>query len=230
MMLKGDCLELLKDVEGVGCWVWDPPYNINFNYGYGFKDEIESYPDWIEKVSSAMFDSSCDDSNLFFIHYAEDCARLLNQIESCGWVLNQWMTWVYPSNFGHSKKKFTRGSRAILWFTKGEPYFEHRELRPYKNQNDKRIKKLMESGRKGVAHYDWLEINLVKNVSQEKRYVNQIPEALIQILISNVMFDDMKVGDPTCGSGSTCRVAKKLGLDYWGCDLNDLAVQCWGDL
>ena len=233
MMIHGDCLNELSFMDDyVRTWVWDPPYNINFNYGTSFADNMEwkDYAFWIEQVGCEMIKASTTDANLFFIHYQEDAARLLPYLEASGWKLNQWITWVYPSNFGHSPNKFTRASRAVLHLTKGNPPFHHGVKQPYKNPKDKRIQKLIENGSTGTAHYDWIPVNLVKNVSDEKRYANQIPEALLEILIANTTVEGELVGDPTCGSGSAPRVAVRLNRYGWGCDISEEAVACWGDL
>ena len=232
MIIQGDCLNELSMVHGVKTWVWDPPYNINYNYGGGFRDKMEwnDYAYWVEQVAQEMFMASETDANLFFIHYATPTARLLPFLEEAGWKVKQWLTWVYPSNFGHSKNKFTGASRAVLWLVKGEPKFHHSTFQPYKNPNDKRIQKLMAEGSLGTGHYDWFEINLVKNTSSEKRYYNQIPESLLEILILNTTREGELVGDPTCGSGSTLRVADRHNRLIWGCDISGEAAECWHDL
>ena len=238
-MIHADVIEYLKAYNflsggrtlGVRTWVWDPPYNIGYSYS-DCADNMtaDMYADWIKKVASLCSWHSLDDANLFFIHYPADAARLLPYLEKAGWELKQWLTWVYPSNFGHSKNKFTTASRAVLHLVKGNPSFNHVAVQPYRNPNDKRIRKLIENGSNGTAHYDWLQVNLVKNVSAEKRYTNQIPEALLEILILNTTVQNDLVGDPTCGSGSTCRTAKRIDRRFWGCDISEDAVKCWGDL
>jgi DNA modification methylase len=230
---RGDCLNELPMLSvGVKTWVWDPPYNIGWDYGEDFADKMEwrDYAHWVEQVAFEMKSASNNRANLFFIHYPIQTARLLPYLEAAGWNVKQWLTWVYPSNFGHSKSKFTTASRAVLWLTIGEPAFAHRVKQPYRNPNDKRIQELMAKGSTGTAHYDWLNINLVKNTSDEKRYVNQIPEALLEILILNTTVEGEWVGDPTCGSGSTVRVAQRFNRNGWGCDLSRDAEKCWGDL
>ena len=77
---------------------------------------------------------------------------------------------------------------SILWLTKKEPkIYIDRVSQPYKNPTDRRMKKLIESGRTGTNLYNWWEINLVKNVSKDKElYVNQIPrEVFKKVNISN---------------------------------------------
>ena len=234
----GTLTEFIEENGEVQTTVWDPPYNIGFNYdnpNFGDSWSEDEYYNWLADIAYRIWERTAEGGSFFFIHYAEQSAKFLNKIQSMFegrvWPLHQWLTWVYPSNFGHSKRRFTTASRAVLWFSKGEPFFDPQGVtQPYKNPNDKRIKALIESGRTGTTHYDWLPVNLVKNVSSEKRYVNQIPEALLEILILNTTRPDDLVLDPTCGSGSTLRVASKYGRRGWGADISPVAAECWDDL
>tara|TARA_R100001163_G_C5056926_1_gene193418 strand:- start:226 stop:948 length:723 start_codon:yes stop_codon:yes gene_type:complete len=218
-------------VKPVQTWVWDPPYNIQFKYE-GFDDNNPNYDEWVEETARLMFNNTNEGGSMFFIHYPIDCARLLPHLMKAGWNMHQWITWVYPANFGHSKKRFTKASRTILWLSKSEPYFDSKAtVQPYKNPNDKRIKKLIEEGAKGTAHYDWWEINLCKNTSSDYRgYANQIPYALIERCILHTSKQGDTIGDPCGGSGSTYRVAIDWGRGVYGCDLSLEAFKLWDDL
>ena len=119
------------------------------------------------------------------------------------WNIHQWISWVYPSNIGHSKRKFTTAHRTILWLVKDNPKVNIDAVtQPYKNPTDKRVRELIKSGKKGTHLYDWWEINLVKNVSKDKKqYVNQIPSEVLKRLILTTTDSKDKVLDPACGAG-----------------------------
>ena len=55
---------------------------------------------------------------MFLINYPEIIAELFQTIKLTNWNIHQWISWVYPSNIGHSKRKFTTAHRSILWLTK----------------------------------------------------------------------------------------------------------------
>jgi DNA modification methylase len=85
---------------------------------------------------------------------------------------------------------------------------------------------LIENGSEGSALYDWWEINLVKNVSAEKRdYVNQIPEEVIRRILLTTVPPGELVFDPFCGSGTTPAVARRLGYNYLATDVSTEAVE-----
>lgn len=201
----------------------DPPYNRNKDYGC-VSDNLDkdSYRKMIGETLDVAYDNSAEDASFFLIHYQEDVAEMYDIITN-KWCVHQWITWCYPSNYGHSTKKFTNASRVVLWLKKEEdPKFKPKEVvQKYKNPSDSRIKKKIEDGRLGAHLYDWLEINHVKNVSEEYQgYDNQIPEKLLKILILTTTDKGELIADPFSGSYSTARTALKHGRLAVGSDLN----------
>ena len=221
-------------IENVQTMIIDPPYNIGFNYKSKFKDSlhIDDYKNMINDVLELSYDSCNDDGSLFLINYPEIIFSLYDSINSSRWNVHQFISWVYPSNIGHSKKKFTTAHRTILWLVKDEPkIYMDRLLQPYKNPNDRRIKKLIESGKKGTHLYNWWEINMVKNVSKDKKlYVNQIPQELLMRLIVTTSDKGDLIADPMCGTGSSLITADILGRKGWGCDVNEDLLQVWREI
>ena len=228
------CVSDFTSQQRVRSWIYDPPYNIGFK-GYGeTNDKLsdEDYNDFVELCAKKMFDHSLDDAHMFMVHYPVASARLLPVIEKAGWKIHQWVSWVYPSNIGHSKRKLTTASRALLWFTKGDPPIHIRGVQqPFKNPNDKRIKALIEGGRTGVNLYDWWEINMRKNVSKGHRgWANQLPYKLIENCMLITTEEGEWVGDLTAGSGSLLEVALDHGRSSLLSD-NDLnALPLWHSL
>ena len=218
----------LKNIQTV---IVDPPYNINFNYGKNFKDNInpEEYKALMFDVLDLSYKSTKKDSSMFLINYPEIIAELFQTIKLTKWNIHQWISWVYPSNIGHSSRKFTTAHRSILWLTKDEPkIYIDRVTQPYKNPTDKRVKKLIESGKTGTNLYNWWEINLVKNVSKDKEsYVNQIPREVLRRLILATTDKRNIVLDPMCGTGSTLLAARDEGRSGIGIDINSDLKKIW---
>lgn len=218
----------LKNIQTV---IVDPPYNINFNYGKNFKDNInpEEYKALMFDVLDLSYKSTKKDSSMFLINYPEIIAELFQTIKLTKWNIHQWISWVYPSNIGHSSRKFTTAHRSILWLTKDEPkIYMDRVTQPYKNPTDKRVKKLIESGKTGTNLYNWWVINLVKNVSKDKEsYVNQIPREVLRRLILATTDKRNIVLDPMCGTGSTLLAARDEGRSGIGIDINSDLKKIW---
>ena len=225
-VLDGDDPSIL-----IRTWLFDPPYNINFRYGDKVDDSQTSsdYSTWIGEAALEMKKLSRWDANLFLVIYPEIAARLIEPISEQGWKLNQWVSWVYPSNIGHSKSRFTRASRAVLWFTIGEPdSFMKAVQQPFKNPNDRRIKEHIANGRTGVNLYDWWEINLRKNVSKgHAGWYNQLPFELVERIVKTTTREGEWVGDLMAGSGTLFEVASTCGRHTLLNDIDERALQIW---
>ena len=149
------------------------------------------------------------------IHYPEETINLLPLAMKS--KCEEIVTWVYNSNTG-------KQSRLISWWG-CKPDFR-KVTQPYKNPNDKRIQKLIERGKTGSKIYDWWEINQVKNVSKEKTiHPCQIPEEVIRRIILTTAKENELIIDPFAGSGTTLKVAKNLGFNYLGFEIDKQYIE-----
>ena len=236
-----DFRDILPNLDNFQTVIVDPPYNINFDYKGGYKDNLDSedYKNLIKDILNLSYKATKDEASFFIILPPLIIGELFETIKATEWRVHQWISWVYPSNVGHSKNKFTTAHRGVLWLTKDNPkIYIDRVSQPYKNPTDKRVKKLIESGKDGTNLYDWWdhvvdtevwqEINLVKNTSADKAlYVNQIPTKLLRKLILVTTNPKQKVLDPMCGTGSTLIAARREGRVGFGIDQNKDLVKLW---
>ena len=201
MIYNKDYRDIIKDLDkNKTLIITDPPYNVGWSYNT-YKDKI-SEDDYLKLFSHFK------GFRFVVIHYIEDIIKYI--VPNLG-VPNKVVQWVYNSNM-------RKQHRSIAFFN-CNPDFS-RAYQPYKNPNDKRIKKLIANGSKGCKLYDWWNINLVKNVSKEKQdYYNQIPEKLIENIVNIVAKDEDIIFDPFMGSGTTLKVANDLGYNYIGTDI-----------
>tara|TARA_B100001996_G_C18576047_1_gene560389 strand:+ start:165 stop:992 length:828 start_codon:yes stop_codon:yes gene_type:complete len=254
---RQDFRKILPSLKNFQTVIVDPPYNINFDYGGKYKDNIrpDDYKKLMYDVLNLSYKSTKKDSSLFLINYPQIIAELFETIKTTDWKIHQWISWVYPSNIGHSDNKFTTSHRSILWLTKDNPkllfnketnpkgiskeeFISYKPkvnidsvTQPYKNPTDRRVRKLIESGKKGTHLYNWWEINLVKNVSKDKElYANQIPNEVLKRLILVTTDKRNKVLDPMCGTGSTVVAAHREGRVGVGVDLNSELRKIWRKL
>lgn len=217
--------------EKIRLFITDPPYNLNFDYGEDVDDNLppEEYHQLMIGTFRKCFEVSDIDASLFIIHYPEAIAALYTDLIDIGWEVQQWISWVYPSNTGHSDNKWSRSHRTILWLKKGNPPFYSRAVtQNFKNPSVKVIQEKKEQGVLGVSLYDWWEIPQVKNINSEHAgYSNQIPEELIRRIVLCASNPLDWVADPFSGTYSTMKTALKLGRRGWGCDLNSATVEFW---
>lgn len=165
--------------------ITDPPYNVKYKY-----------PDYHDNMNSEEYInllSYLNTEKVVMIHYPEAfCGDVREALDKP----NKIVQWVYNSNLN-------RQHRSIAWFS---CYPNLKKIKqPYKNPNDKRIKKLVENGSEGTRLYDWWDdINLVKNVSKDKEatFTNQIPIKLLERIILITTKEGDTILDPFFGSGS----------------------------
>jgi DNA modification methylase len=177
-----------------GLTVTDPPYNQGYSYNQ-YKDKM-SEKDYIELLSKIPM--PC-----VIIHYPEETINILPKAfkEKC----QQVVCWVYNSNTG-------KQSRLISWWGCKPDFKKVRQ--PYKNLKDKRIIKRISEGKTGAKIYDWWNVNQVKNVSKEKtKHPCQIPEEIIEKILLTTANEGDIIIDTFGGSGTTSKVADKLGYD-----------------
>ena len=205
---------------------------MGFHYD-AFDDRMPEYAYQVlmQQVAREMFEKTREGGSMFLIHYPIQGAKLMPFFEEVGWKVHQWISWVYPHNMGMSKRKFTQGSRVILWFSKGEPYVDIKAVPGvFKNPNDKRIKKRIAEGH-APALMNWWEINLRKNTSNGYRgYSNQLPEELVKRCILTTTREGDVVGDCMAGSGTTLEVSAAHGRYAWLNDLNPNCLEIWEGL
>ncbi len=197
------CLKGLKQLDdnSINLIITDPPYNIGVNYGK-YKDKRKDYYKWLNKVLKECERVLKPNGSLYLINYPEVASRILINFNT-KMIHRNWITWHYPSNIGHSKNNFTRSQRTILFYTKGN--------------------KFIFNLKEGEVIQDFLQFNLVKNVSKEKvkGFPNQIPLKLILLLIDLSSNKGDLILDPFMGSGTTAVACKKLGRNFIGFEVND---------
>lgn len=198
-IICGDCRSVLKDIPQPFTIVTDPPFNVGYHY--------RKYNDSIGGGEYKRLLTDTISPPAVVVHYPES---MFVVAEVIGHYPEKCVAWVYPSNT-------RRQWRMISWFGCTPDFSKVRQ--PYRNPNDKRVKKLVERGSTGAKLYDWWEINQVKNVSKEKTdHPCQMPLKVMERIIA--ITPGKIIVDPFCGSGTTCVVAKKLGRDYIGIDID----------
>jgi site-specific DNA-methyltransferase (adenine-specific) len=187
-----DVLSLLQRIpdNSIDCVYADPDYNVGIKYNdeVSYNKSFGDYLNWCISWSSEARRVLKDDGNFFIINYPKNNAYLRTRyLDGAFHDVNEYV-WVYNTNIGHSKRKFTTAHRSILHCTKSpeNKFFKENVAVPYENPNDRRIKKLIKSGKPGRMPYSWLYYNLVKNVGFTKTFHScQIPDELSRTLIAS---------------------------------------------
>lgn len=183
----------------------DPPYNINFKYNeYDDKKDQEEYIELIRCMKKIT-------DKIVLIGYPEQFYQ--GYIPALG-IPDKTIVWCYNSNIS---KQF-----RLIGFWNVECDLS-KDYQPYKNPNDKRVKKLMADGKKGAKLYDWWnDIQIVKNVSKNKignTHPCPVPVKLMERIIK--VTNGNKYIDVFNGSGTSGIAAYNQKKDFIGYEINE---------
>lgn len=225
-VFKKDVLEILKNLpdNSIDMIYGDPDYNVGINYsGKKFTKKWNKYISWYIELNKECLRVLKPRGNMYMINYPRQNAHLRTQfLEGNAHDVFEYV-WVYRSNIGQSKRRFTTAHRSILHITKSKDnkFYKNQVALPYQQPNDKRIKAQIKKGSKGRMPYSWFHFNLVNNKSKEKTFHPcQIPVKLAEMLIKSCT----KKGDSVFvlfgGSGNEILLTKRLQRKFISCEIH----------
>ncbi|MDD2890320.1 MAG: site-specific DNA-methyltransferase [bacterium] len=222
-----DIFKLLDELpdNSIDCIFGDPDYNVGIKYagGTSFTRGFDKYIEWYIELTKKAFRVLKETGNMFLINYPRQNAYLwAKYLDEVSYDVQEYV-WVYNTNVGHSKRRFTTAHRTILHCTKSKnnKFYKNNVAMPYLNPTDKRIIFNIENGSKGRMPYSWYFHNLVKNVSKEKTYhVCQIPQKLSKLLIESCTMPKDTVLILFGGSGAELEVCQKNNRHFISAELN----------
>lgn len=202
----------------------DPDYGVGINYaGKKYTKKWDQYINWYIDLAKECMRVLHPKGNLFLMNYPKQNAHLrAHYLDNASKQVNDYV-WVYPTNVGHSPRKFTTAHRSILHATKSKDnrFYKSQVSLPYKNPNDRRIRERIANGDSGRMPYSWFEFNLVKNVSREKTFhACQIPTALFEMLVNASTKEGDSIFVLFGGSGSELIKIREMGRVFHSCELH----------
>ena len=211
-LLKGDCLELMKDIpdESVDLIVTDPPYKMNHSTGgctnIGLRNKWSGnikagntvmnfdisikFSDWLPEVYRVLKNGShcyifCNDKNM---------QELLNEATKCGFKESNILVWI--KNNATPNRYYMKNCEFVLFLYKGK-------AKPIKNMGSKCAVE-------------------VRNINgKDKLHPTEKPIDLIRVFVENSSNDGDVVFDPFMGSGSTGVTCVNTGRDFIGIELDE---------
>lgn len=143
--------------------------------------------------------------------------------------------WYYKSPSGTSKNKLANKHDTILVYSKTNNYkINIDELREDYSENTKQqaikgnisFNRITKLNPKGKTPTDVWEMPTLNSQAKERvGYDTQKPKQLIQKIIKGFSNKGDVIADFFCGSGTSMVVAKELGRQYIGCDINPRAIE-----
>lgn len=199
-VLHGNAGNLIKNVPHTAVLISDPPYNQGYHY-----DQYED--DLSESEYKELLRSVFQGRKSVIMHYPEE---MVNLVAPAVGSVSDVMAWVYPSN--QSKQH-----RLVGWWNCKPDWT--RTPQDYKNPTDKRVRLLMEAGKRARG-YDWIEMNHVKNVA-DAGHPCPIPYGIAERLVLATTVPGDLVVDPFCGSGTILVAAVRNGRRAMGFDMSE---------
>ena len=241
---NGDCIKILKeeiDPKSIDMIFADPPYNIS---GNGLKWEgNKTGGDWYmvnenwDKMSPSKyidFTKKCitgchrvlkDNGSLYISSTYHNLGEILIALKETGFKINNLITWQKTNSMPNmTKRVFTHSSEFVIWAVKGKKWiFNYEELK--KINPDKQLDGNLKQMR------DVWPLPLVQGKEQlrgsDRRALNATQkqeEMLKRIIIASSNKGDV-VLDPFLGSGTTAVVAKRLGRNWIGIEIESKYVK-----
>ncbi len=221
-----DVIKILKQMpdNSMDMIYGDPDYNVGINYaGKKYTQKWNDYIDWYIELTKESMRVLKPTGSLFMINYPKQNAYLrVKYLDEHAYDVQDYV-WIYNTNVGHSKRRFTTAHRSILHATKSKDnkFYKDNVAVPYQNPNDKRIKARIAAGHKGRMPYSWFYFDLVKNVSKDKTFHScQIPLGLVEMLIKSCTMENDDVFILFAGSGSELFTCKNLKRNYTSCEIH----------
>lgn len=233
--IHGDALSLLSQfpAQMADLIIVDPPYNLSKNFnGFQFKATTDSqYLEYLRSWFPQLCKLLKPNGSLYLCGDWKSTSALQQVMEENLTVMNR-ITWQREKGRGASRN--WKNGMEDIWYgviDKNNYYFDlesvkqkRRVLAPYR---EKGMPKDWEEGDEGKFRLTcpsnfWDDITVPYwSMPENTDHPTQKPEKLIAKLILASCPPDGLVFDPFLGSGTTSVVAKKLGRQYLGIEMNE---------
>ena len=226
-ILQGDTLEHLGCLpdKSIDIIITSPPYNLGNNHHTGNK-KTQAYDDNLpedeyqynqKKVLAECFRVLKDTGSMFYNHKNRIKDGIM--ITPYEWLLQ---------NYAYTDPAFSNNQRfyikqELVWFN-GSQNFDKIRFYPM----TERVYWLTKSPKtklfNAINHHDFFDKKDWPAVGSNGKHTRAFPEKMVEDILK-CFPDSLKVLDPYCGSGTTCLVAKRMGKDYLGIELNEEYVK-----
>lgn len=233
-----DCFDFLEkiDNQSVQLAVIDPPYDMkkaDWDNFLNHQSFLEFTYHWIDLVIEKLDKNG----SLYIFNTPFNCAFICQYLVSKGMIFQNWITWDKRDGMGGAKRRYSTAQETILFFTKSKNHtFNYDDIRiPY--DSTERIahaskKGILKNGKRWFPNPDGKLCTEVWHFSSQRHkqkqngktvklsHITPKPHDLIERIIKASSNPNDLVLDCFMGSGTTAIVAKKLGRNFIGCDVN----------
>ena len=233
-----DVLEFLEKVPNgyADLVVIDPPYNLKKGDWDNFKNEKE-FLDFTYNYLEKCIPKIKEGGSLYIFNTAYNSAFILKYLLDLKMIYQNWIVWYKKDGFSACKKKYVNNQETILYFTKGKnSTFNYDDIRePYSSKN--RIeaaekKGIIKNGKRWFPNskgklctdvWEYTSVRLLNKVNGKtikQEHPTPKPELMLERIIKASSNKKDVVMDLFSGTGTTSVIAKKLGRNYIGCEID----------
>lgn len=234
-IICGDIFQAIGSVprQSVDLLFVDPPYNISkkFNKNAFSKMDSDAYARWMESWFSLVLPTLKPEASLYVCGDWQSSTAICQVLSKHVYIRNR-ITWERDKGRG-SLKNWKNASEDIWFCSMSRDYFfnvdavklKRRVMAPYRDSSGK--PKDWEENKKGNFRLTcpsnlWTDITVpFWSMPENTDHPTQKPEKLAaKIILASTRENDV-VLDPFLGSGTTAVVAKKLGRNFYGIELDE---------
>ena len=238
-IICGDTFEIAEILpkKFVDLLILDPPYNLSKNYnGHLFKEKDKAeYRKWFHGVVSLLMPTLKQTTSIYVCSDWKTSTIITPVLEKFFLVHNR-ITWEREK--GRGAKSNWKNNTEDIWFcTVSDNYhfdvdsvkLKRKVLAPYKVNGEPKDWREEQSGNYRLTHPSniWSDVTVpFWSMPENTDHPTQKPEKLIAKLVLASSKKGDFVLDPFLGSGTTAVVARKLGRNFCGIEINE-EYCCW---
>ena len=235
-VLEGDCIKYLNEgaVGNVNLTFFDPPYLQGKDYR--FFDDSQSagkYWNWIRAIVEGVYKTSSDGGAIYLMHREKNAERVLRILRKTGWNFQNLIIWKKKTSAVPIETRFSKQYQIIAYAIKGKkprvfnkvridppPLPEHK----YQHENGVYLTDVWDDIRELTSGY-FAGDEAFRDSEGNRTHIQQTPVSLLlRIILSSTLPSDI-VFDPTAGTGTALVVAKQLGRNSVGIEIDPTHVE-----
>jgi site-specific DNA-methyltransferase (adenine-specific) len=233
--INGDTFKILDFLPDkfVDLLFVDPPYNLSKTFNSNSFKEMEhkEYVEWLDQWVSKLIRILKPNASLYICGDWKSSPAIFVVISKYFQIQNR-ITWEREKGRG-AKNNWKNCSEDIWFCTMSEDYYfnvdavksKRKVIAPYKNDNgDPKDWEHEENGKYRLTHPSnlWTDLTVpFWSMPENTDHPTQKPEKLVAKAILASTKPGQIIFDPFLGSGTTSVVAKKLGRNYVGIELDE---------
>ena len=211
----------------------DPPYNLNktFNSSSFRKTNLDTYADWLNTYLDGLENILKPTASIYICADWQSSPAVFEAIKDRFQVRNR-ITWEREK--GRGARKNWKNSSEDIWFcTVSNSYtfnveavkLKRKVMAPYTTNGTPKDWDMTKEGNYRLTHPSnlWTDLTIpFWSMPENTDHPTQKPEKLLAKAILASSNPGDVVFDPFLGSGTTSVVAKKLGRQYFGVELDEM--------